>query len=86
MMATAADIKVGANGITINCRIDGQDGAPWITFSNSLATDLHMWDPQIDSLAADYRILRYNFRGHGTTSVTPPPYDLALLAADVGAM
>jgi 3-oxoadipate enol-lactonase len=83
MMATAADLDIEANGISIHFRIDGREGAPWITFSNSLATDLHMWDAQVDALAADYRILRYDFRGHGGTTVTPPPYDLALLAADV---
>ena len=31
-------MKVKANGIDINYQIDGPDGAPWIVFSNSLAT------------------------------------------------
>jgi len=83
MMATAGEMDVEANGISIHCRIDGRDGAPWITFSNSLATDLHMWDAQLEALGAEHQLLRYDFRGHGGTTVTPPPYDLALLAADV---
>ena len=37
---------VTANGITFNYEIDGPEGAPWITFSNSLATNLTMWDAQ----------------------------------------
>lgn len=82
-MATAGERDVKANGISIHCRIDGADGAPWITFSNSLATDLHMWDAQLEALGAEHQLLRYDFRGCGGTEVTPPPYDLQLLAADL---
>ena len=39
-------MKVKANGIGFNCEISGPDSAPWLIFSNSLATNLHMWDPQ----------------------------------------
>jgi 3-oxoadipate enol-lactonase len=83
MMATAGDRDIEARGITFHCRIDGAPGAPWITFSNSLATDLHMWDAQVEALGAKHQLLRYDFRGHGGTRVTPPPYDLALLVADL---
>ena len=82
-MATAGERDVKANGISIHCRIDGTEGAPWISFSNSLATDLHMWDAQVEAFGRDYQLLRYDFRGHGGTDVTSPPYDLALLAADL---
>ena len=37
---------ISANGINFNYQIDGPDGAPWLTFSNSLATNLTMWDEQ----------------------------------------
>ena len=39
-------MRTKANGITFNYEIEGPDGAPWIMFSNSLATDLTMWDPR----------------------------------------
>src|SRR5438128_1071217 len=39
-------MKVKANGIAINYRIDGPERAPWLVFSNSLATSLAMWDEQ----------------------------------------
>ena len=44
-------MRIKANGITSNCAIDGPDGAPWIMFSNSLATNLSMWDPQVADFA-----------------------------------
>ena len=62
MTAQVSGGRAEINGIRYNYVTQGKDGAPWITFSNSLATDLHLWDPQIDALAADYRILRYHFR------------------------
>ena len=39
--------------------------APWLVFCNSLGTDLHMWDAQIDELSRHFRVLRYDRRGHG---------------------
>ena len=56
-----------ANGISFNCRIDGPDGAPWLMLSNSLATNLSMWDRQTAVLSEHYRMLRYAPRGHGGT-------------------
>lgn len=66
----------------IHYRINGTEG-PWLTFCNSLGTDLQMWDAQIADLAQDFRILRYDRRGHGQSTAPPPPYDLADLGGDV---
>lgn len=76
-------MRMAANGTQINCEIDGKEGAPWLTFSNSLATDLGMWEPQVTAFKNDYRILRYDTRGHGGSDVPPGPYDPAMMAADV---
>lgn len=76
-------MKVKVNGIHINYRVDGPDGAPWVTMSNSLATTHRMWDPQMDAFAKQYRMLRYDKRGHGETDVAPGPYSFELLADDV---
>ncbi|HEX6209361.1 MAG TPA: 3-oxoadipate enol-lactonase [Methylomirabilota bacterium] len=79
-------MKVKANGIQINYRIDGPEGAPWLTMSNSLATTHRMWDPQIEAFTRQYRVLRYDKRGHGETEVAPGPYSFELLADDVLAL
>jgi 3-oxoadipate enol-lactonase len=62
MKETAMLVK--ANGISINYRIDGREGAPWLVLSNSLATDLSMWDEQARAFAGAFRVLRYDQRGH----------------------
>jgi len=79
-------MRMKVNDIHINYRIDGPEGAPWITMSNSLATTHRMWDAQMDVFAKQYRVLRYDKRGHGETDVAPGPYSFDLLADDVLAL
>jgi 3-oxoadipate enol-lactonase len=79
-------MRINANGISINYQIDGPEGAPWLIFSNSLLTDLTMWDDQVAALKNSFRILRYDQRGHGGTQVTEGAYTFDLLAADVIAL
>ena len=64
-------------------RLDGAIDAPVLLLSNGLAADLSMWDGQIPFLAAHYRTLRYDNRGHGDTPASPGPYSIDLLASDV---
>ena len=77
---------IAANGIRFNVVIEGPEDAPWITFSNSHATDLTVWDRQAALMAKKFRVLRYDTRGHGGTEATKPPYDIELLVADVIAL
>ncbi len=77
---------VDHDGLTFNCRLDGPESAPWIVFSNSLATDLTLWDHQVEALAPTHRILRYDQRGHGGTSIPQNPATLDQLAADALAL
>jgi 3-oxoadipate enol-lactonase len=79
-------MKTNANGISINYQIDGPAGAPWLIFSNSLLTNLSMWDEQAKALANFYRVLRYDQRGHGGTQVTQGKYSFDMLVADVIAL
>jgi 3-oxoadipate enol-lactonase len=76
-------MKTNANGISINYQIDGREGAPWIVFSNSLMTNLSMWDDQVAALKNDYRILRYDQRGHGGTDAPAGKYSFDVLTKDV---
>jgi 3-oxoadipate enol-lactonase len=79
-------MDIEANGIKIHYRIDGRDDAPWVTFVTGIANDLTMWDGQIQSLERDFRILRYDFRGHGGSEATLGEYSLSLLTADLLAL
>jgi 3-oxoadipate enol-lactonase len=74
------------NGISINFEIDGSDSAPWLVLSNSLMTNLSMWDDQVAALGQSFRILRYDQRGHGGTEATEGSYSFDLLVADIIAL
>jgi 3-oxoadipate enol-lactonase len=62
---------------------DGPSGAPVLVLGPSLGTELGMFDAQIEDLAADHRVVRYDLRGHGRSPVVPGPYTVADLAQDV---
>jgi 3-oxoadipate enol-lactonase len=75
-------MKTKANGITINYQVDGPEGAPWLVFSNSLATSTAMWDEQAAALKDKFRVLRYDQRGHGGTDAPAGRYAYATLLDD----
>jgi len=59
------------------------EGEAVLMFSNSLGTDFSMWEPQQPELQKQFRILRYDTRGHGKSSVTPADYSIEQLGRDV---
>ena len=75
-----------SNGISVHVSSDGEDDRPAILMSNSLAADLTMWDSQAAALSQDFRIIRYDTRGHGQTEATTGGYSLDLLVDDVVAL
>ena len=76
-------MKITSNNVSLNYEVDGPEGAPWMTFSNSLAADLSIWDPQVNHFRDKYRILRYDTRGHGKSEPISGAYTLDMLANDV---
>lgn len=62
---------------------DGPENKPVLVLSNSLGTNLHMWKPQLPEFTKHFRLLRYDTRGHGKSSLAPGPYTLDQLGTDV---
>jgi 3-oxoadipate enol-lactonase len=77
-------MKVTTNGIETNYVIEGE--GPWLTMSHSLASNLTMWDEQAKLLSRNFKVLRYDTRGHGGSSAPPGPYTLDQLADDAKAL
>lgn len=67
-------------------RLDGAPDKPVLLLSNSLGTTHAMWEPQMPALLRSYRVLRYDSRGHGQSSITLGPYDIATLGRDALAL
>jgi 3-oxoadipate enol-lactonase len=79
-------MRITANGIQVHYTLNGPASAPVVMLSHSLATTLAMWEPQAAALAARYRVLRYDTRGHGGTDAPSGAYTLELLAEDARAL
>jgi 3-oxoadipate enol-lactonase len=78
--------SIQAGGLRIAYRFDGPEGAPVVMLSNSLMSNMSMWEPQMAAHTAHFRVLRADTRGHGQTEATPGPYSIAMLAADALAL
>lgn len=66
--------------IAVECR--GPKDAPALLLSNSLGTTMHMWRPQVDAFAADYRLVRYDGRGQGLSQSPAGAYSMDRLGRD----
>jgi 3-oxoadipate enol-lactonase len=69
-------------GEPFNILIEGPENAPVLMFSNSLSSNLAMWDAQVAALKVDFRVVRYDSRGHGKSVAAKGPYSIAQLGHD----
>ena len=81
-MSLSTHVTVG-DGCRLAYRFDGDADRPVLILSNSIATNLHMWDGQIDALTTAFRVLRYDTRGHGASDAPEGAYSLDRLGRDV---
>jgi 3-oxoadipate enol-lactonase len=70
------------DGVEFNVTLDGPENAPPLMLSNSLGTNLHMWDWQIPELTKHFRVIRYDSRGHGQSGAPDGPYSIDELGRD----
>jgi 3-oxoadipate enol-lactonase len=68
--------------VELHHHLEGREEAPALVLSNSLGTSLAMWDDHLSALTGDFRVLRYDQRGHGRSPAPPGPYAVADLARD----
>ncbi|GAB4130641.1 MAG: 3-oxoadipate enol-lactonase [Roseiflexaceae bacterium] len=71
------------DGLSLHYQIDGLERGPTLIFSNSLGTNLHMWDAQVEVLRKQFRILRYDTRGHAESGVPTGPATIDRLGLDL---
>ena len=66
--------------------LTGPETAPVVCFTHSLSSDGGMWAEQLPPLlAAGFRVLRLDMRGHGGSDPVAGDYTMAALAGDVAA-
>ena len=83
MAASTISRRIRVNGAVLQVQVDGPEHKPWLVLSNSLGSVLELWEPQVAAFSREYRLLRYDTRGHGRSSVPARPYTLQQLGSDV---
>lgn len=78
--------KITLGDLEVAYNIEGPAGKPLVIMSNSLMSNMSMWDCTVPALTDRYQVLRYDTRGHGESSVPPGPYNMPQLADDLIAL
>ena len=73
-------------GLGFNVVDQGPRDAPVVMLSHSLAANLDMWSAQALALADEFRVLRYDTRGHGASEAPDGAYSFEQLTGDVIAL
>jgi 3-oxoadipate enol-lactonase len=76
------DRLVESGGARISYTVEGPPDRPVLLFINSIGTTRDLWLPQVPALVGTYRTIRYDARGHGSSSVPTGDYSIAQLGRD----
>ncbi|MCV2868781.1 3-oxoadipate enol-lactonase [Defluviimonas sp. WL0002] len=66
----------------IHWREDGDPAGAPVVFSNSLGTDLRLWDKIVPMMPPGLRLIRYDTRGHGLSACPAGAYSMGALIRD----
>jgi len=71
------------NGVSLAVDAAPANDKPAIILSSSIGADLRMWDEFAARCSNDFRIIRYDTRGHGKSQITDEPITIETLGTDV---
>lgn len=71
-----------STGVSLHIREDGDPAGAPVVFSNSLGTDMRLWDGIIPLMPDGLRLIRYDTRGHGLSDCPAAPYSMGALIRD----
>jgi 3-oxoadipate enol-lactonase len=72
--------------ISLVASLEGPAGGPVLVLGNSLGTSRAVWEPQLAAFRGHFRLLRYEYPGHGGTQAAPGPYTIGELGTGVLAL
>ncbi len=71
-------------GMTVHLRDEGPRDAPVVMLLHGSNADLHTWELWTEALKDDYRVIRFDQRGHGLTGAAPDSnYAREMFVSDV---
>jgi 3-oxoadipate enol-lactonase len=69
--------------VRVHYELSGSPDNPVLLLAHPLGVNLSVWEPQLPEFTKHFRVLRYDARGHGDSSVPPGEYSVAAMAQDV---
>ncbi len=73
---------IDADGCRLSWTAQGPPDAPALLLLDALGTTVDLWRAHIDRLAAAFRVIRFDTRGHGASDAPAGPYALDRLGQD----
>jgi pimeloyl-ACP methyl ester carboxylesterase len=83
--AVTSETIIGGGGLNLTVYEGGNAGGPAIVFIHGFTGSFLSWQPQLSgSLAEEFRLVAYDFRGHGASDkpLDPAKYTVGTLWAD----
>ena len=74
--------EIESAGARISYTAEGPAEAPALLFINSIGTTRDLWQAQMPALVGTYRVIRYDARGHGSSSAPEGNYSIEQLGRD----
>jgi 3-oxoadipate enol-lactonase len=71
---------------SLAAELDPPADAPVLVLGNSMGTTAAVWEPQLAQFRRHFRLLRYEYPGHGGSAAPPGPYTVGELGAAVLAL
>jgi len=81
---TATERRVATPRLAMNI-VEAGSG-PAVLLIHGLGWDHSLWNPTVERLAARYRVIAADTRGHGATDKPHGPYDIDMFARDYAAL
>jgi pimeloyl-ACP methyl ester carboxylesterase len=69
-LAARTDVRL-IDGVSLHVRDTGPRDTPAIVLLHGLGASLHTWEPWARALDSSYRVVRFDFPGHGLSGATP---------------
>jgi 3-oxoadipate enol-lactonase len=75
--------KIECGKVILHYLVSGKAGGPPLVLANSLGSSMRMWEKVLPALEERFRVVRFDMRGHGESSVPQGPYSIEQLGEDL---
>lgn len=76
------ELNINLNGLNIAYQDSGNESTP-IIFLHGFPFDKSAWDPQLEAIGSNYRMINYDLRGFGNSEADAEAFSMDLFADDL---